>query len=311
MNHTQQAALFRHFCHHYSYNPIRPSEPVLCRYIAFLTNRFKSARSVRNYVSGIRFMHKSLGLTPPATDTFQVSTMLRAADIMLRNPPRRVLPITATLLHKLCTLSLSMGDMGLVLRVAMTLGYFGMLRQSNLAPAQAKSWDPSRHTCRGDITFAKPGLVLNIKWTKSAQICNTTPLVPIPHVQGAITDPVAAYRHMLHIAPTRHPEDPLLLLPARHGRRVITIHTLRKAFAQLLELADLSLSKYTLHSLRRGGGNTVISRWSTPNGRQTSWHVGLRRLLGVHNLLRRLTVHSGRRPRPGVHSGRSPPLTVN
>jgi hypothetical protein len=146
-----------------------------------------------------------------------------------------------------------MGDMGLVLRVAMTLGYFGMLRQSNLAPSQAKSWDPSRHTCRGDITFAKPGLVLNIKWTKSAQICNTTPLVPIPHVQGAITDPVAAYRHMLHIAPTRHPEDPLLLLPARHGRRVITIHTLRKAFAQLLELADLSLSKYTLHSLRRGG----------------------------------------------------------
>jgi hypothetical protein len=72
-------------------------------------------------------------------------------------------------------------------------------------------------------------------------------------VQGAVTDPVAAYRHLLHITPTRHPEDPLLLLPSKHGRRVVTIYTLRTAFAHLLQMAGLSLTNYTLHSLRRGG----------------------------------------------------------
>jgi hypothetical protein len=257
-NHIQQAALFRQFCRHYSFDPISPSEEIICKYIAFLTHRFSSARSVRNYLSGVRFMHKTLALPPPPTDSFPVMTMLRAADLMLRTPPKRMLPITAMLLHRLCQATRRSGRMGLILRVAITFAYFGMLRQSNLAPAHGGDWDITRHTSRGDVTIAPPGLVLNIKWTKSAQTINNTPLVPIPKVQGAITDPVAAYTDLLLMSPTRHPQDPLLLLPTDKGRKIVTITHLRDAFTKLLEQVGLSTSKYSLHSLRRGGATQAF-----------------------------------------------------
>ena len=96
------------------------------------------------------------------------------------------------------------------------------------------------------------GMGLNIKWTKSAQTINCTPLVPIPTVQGAITDPLSAYRELLLMCPTRYPQDHLLLLPNDKGRKVVTITHLRNAFTQLLEQVGLSTSKYSLHSLRRG-----------------------------------------------------------
>jgi hypothetical protein len=53
--------------------------------------------------------------------------------------------------------------MGLIMRVAITFAYFGMLRQSNLATAHGLDWDITRHMSRGDVTIAPPGLVLNIK----------------------------------------------------------------------------------------------------------------------------------------------------
>jgi hypothetical protein len=242
-NHIQQAALFRQFCRHYNFNSISPSEEIICKYIAFLTHRFSSARSVRNYLSGVRFMHKTLGLPPPPTDSFPVVTMLRAADLTLRTPPKRMLPINAVLLHKLCQAPRRLGRMGIIIKVAITFAYFGMLRQSNLAPAHGRDWDITRHTSRGDVTIAPPGLVLNIKWTKSAQTINCTPLVPIPTVQGAITDPLSAYRELLLMCPTRYPQDPLLLLPNDKGRKVVTITHLRNAFTQLLEQVGLSTSK--------------------------------------------------------------------
>ena len=86
-NHTLQAQSFIQFCNHYHLLFLDPDISTMCLYITHLTPCFSSAHSVRNYVSGVRTLHKEMGLTPAALDSFQVSCLLRAADISMRTQP--------------------------------------------------------------------------------------------------------------------------------------------------------------------------------------------------------------------------------
>jgi hypothetical protein len=148
-NHWQQADSYSQFCEHYGFQAVNPSTATMTYYITHLATKFTSAASVRNYVSGVAFMHKQLGGQAPAITSFPVTTLLCAVDLSLRTPPQRKQPIYPALLHKLCRLCDLIGSFGVVMKVAITFGFYGMLRQSNLAPRQAADFDLSRHTCRG------------------------------------------------------------------------------------------------------------------------------------------------------------------
>ena len=93
------------------------------------------------------------GLSPSSLNSFQVHCLLGAADISMRTPPLRHLPILPDLLHHHCLLTPSLGPLGPSMQVCLTFMFFAMLRQSNLAPTAASTFDPSRHTYRGDISF--------------------------------------------------------------------------------------------------------------------------------------------------------------
>ena len=157
-NHSHQACVFINFCDHYQCPFLLPSISTVSMYITHLTRWFQSSCSVRNYVSGIRVLHRQLGLSPMALDSFQVQSLLRAADISMRTPPLRCLPILPDILHHLCLLTPSLGPLGPSMRVCLIFGFLAMLRQSNLAPPSPSAFDPPRHTCRGDIVQAPPGL---------------------------------------------------------------------------------------------------------------------------------------------------------
>ena len=147
----------------------------------------------------------------------------------MRRAPHRVLPITPQLLKQLCKLCDSAGPLGPSMKAAFTLMFFGMLRQSNIAPATAASFDPTRHTARGDIIPSPPGLVVIAKWTKTIQTMDNVPVLPVPKVPGSPADPVAAYRALLKDFPSRHPNQPLLGYLHQGCRVVVTIAMLSSA----------------------------------------------------------------------------------
>jgi integrase len=142
------------------------------------------------------------------------------------------------------------------MKVAFTLMFFGMLRQSNIAPATATSFDPSRHTARGDIIPSPPGLVVIAKWTKTIQTMDNVPVLPVPKVPGNPADPVAAYRALLKDCPSRHPNQPLLGYLHQGSRVVVTIAMLSAALRELLIALGLDCTLYSLHSFRRGAATT-------------------------------------------------------
>jgi hypothetical protein len=208
-------------------------------------------------VSGVRFYHKQLAIQPKALSSFPVTCLLRAADLTMRSAPKRKLPITPQLLYKLVKLCDHIGPLGPAMKVALTFGYFAMLRQSNLAPPTPAKFDPSRHTCRGDVMAASPGLVLLLRWTKTIQTMDNLPLVPLPHLHQHPADPVAAYHQLLASSPTLHEDQPLLTVQEQGVPVIVTSTTLSQTLKTLLTALDMDPSSYSLHSLRRGGATTA------------------------------------------------------
>jgi hypothetical protein len=256
-NHKRQASSFKRFCKHYGLGYWDPAPSTVAYYITYLSSRFTSAASIRNYVSGIRFMHRQREMEAQALDSFIVTTTLRAVDLTLRTPVRRKLPISPRLLVDMCKLCECLGDIGVAFKVAITFAFYGMLRQSNIAPAAEQKFDPSRHTCRGDVILAPPGVVLLIKWSKTDQCFGSVPLVPLPHVPESPADPVQAYRDLLDLAPTVHPDQPLLTVPGRKAARIITTSQLTTALKEMLTALGKDAGLFSMRSFRRGGATSA------------------------------------------------------
>ena len=141
-NHVWQSDCFIKLCYNYRLSFINPVPSTLCYYITHLSATFRSSKSVRNYESGVLFLHKEPGLAPEALDSFPVSSLPYAADLTMRSLPLCQLPIILHLLTQLCKLSTSLGSLGPPMKVCLTFGFLAMLRQSNLAPLLCKHLRP-------------------------------------------------------------------------------------------------------------------------------------------------------------------------
>lgn len=259
-NRRSQMSLFISFCIHFALEYISPSAGTLCLYAEFLARSFTAPQTIRNYISGIRFCHKYLDIDCPALHSFELDLMLRALDLTMRHIPNQRLPIDNAILVKLCYVCDYLGDLGRVLKVAFLFGYYGFLRQSNLAPRQAAIFDPKRHTCRGDIVQCPPGLVIILKWTKTIQRGQHIPMIPLPSVTGSPLCPCSAYRQMLQVCPTRSPNDPLLLLPGPGKvRKTLTSCQISRAFQACMLTLGYPDKAYSLHSLRAGGATAAYT----------------------------------------------------
>ena len=105
-NHLQQASTNVNVCDHYSLPFLNPSISTITCCITYLTQHFKSACSVCNYLSGVRFVHRELGLAPGSLDSFPFIALLWAAEFTMHLPPLPLhhLSVLPHLLIHLCQL---------------------------------------------------------------------------------------------------------------------------------------------------------------------------------------------------------------
>ena len=147
------------------------------------------------------------------------------------------------------------------LKVALSFGYLGYLRVSNLAPNSEDSFNPTRSTTWGDIWPSRDGIIVALKWTKTRQTNMDRVTVPLPALGASEFCPLRIWRCYarevsdLCLAPS----DPLLLSTVHPRGRAITIPMLRMFLRRASQLAGLSACNYTPHSLRRGGASFSYS----------------------------------------------------
>ena len=133
-NHQSQFMLYLVFCAKYQLQDVNPSTETICLYAEFLGQRFQSSRSVRNYISGVRLLHKYIGIDAPSLVSFDLELMLRALALTLTSISNQRLPISLSILRQLCTLCQNIREVGLANKCAILFGFYGLLHQSNLAP---------------------------------------------------------------------------------------------------------------------------------------------------------------------------------
>ena len=146
-----------------------------------------------------------------------MSCLLRAADLTMWTPP---------------------AFLGPPMKVCLTFGFLGMLRQSNLASRDPSTTqlDITRHTCRGFILIAPPGVLLIDRWTITLQVVCTgyNHVLSIPQIHHHPADLVAAYRQLLTASPTTHPNQPFLTFNTRTGITIVTVKMLTQELSIML-----------------------------------------------------------------------------
>ena len=130
---------------------------------------------------------------------------------------------------------------GPAMKVCLTVGFFGMLRQSNLAPNTRGGIDPTKHTYRDDRLVADPGQPAHSLMVKYQPDCWPQPCSSKCRAThwggggGAIGPP----RARLVASLTIFPEQSQL--------------TTTKRSRQFMVTTDLASSLYSLHGLRSHG----------------------------------------------------------
>ncbi|CAH3189965.1 unnamed protein product, partial [Porites evermanni] len=128
----------------------------VCLYCQFLS-RSMTPQSVRNYLSGVKLLHVVTGFDFPFYETFELRLTLRGLDRIHRHLPSRAPPVIPDLL------------------------------------LSARSFDPAKHLCRGDIKITSFGLSVSFKWSKTNQTGSKVLAVPLLSNSDHLVCPVRAY----------------------------------------------------------------------------------------------------------------------
>ena len=262
-NHIIQWRSYLGFCIFYDLKAIDPEPNTVCMFLEFLARTFKSPQSLINYLSGIRTMHKTLGIETLSLDSYEVKMMLRAFNITFRHIPFHRPPISIELLRDIVYICKNLGTTGTMLKCAFIFLFMGFLRQSNVAPSHQEKFDINRHTARGDVLYHPPGLILILKWTKTIQ-GGESALIPLPYIHKNILCPVTAFQEMCEKIPGTS-MDPLLILPGQgSGNTQVTTKVLQLAFSDILAQLNVTIP-YTLHSFRSGGASSCFHGGADPS----------------------------------------------
>ena len=118
----------------------------------------------------------------------------------------------------------------------------------------ANQFDQSRNTCHDDVIQALQGLLIVIRWSKTHQTVASSPVLPIPAIQGHSVDPVAAFHHLLSTSPSSLLDHPLLSYQHGDHQVVVTVPMLASAFSSMIGALDLDPVLYSLHTVYVGAG---------------------------------------------------------
>ncbi len=271
-NHTTMIRKYVSFCVTYRVPHINPSIETVCAYIEFIASQFKSSKSVQNYVSAVRLLHKYVGEPGHALDSFDIVLMLRACKLTMRHIPHQRPPVTVHILLQLCRVCEEYPNAGIVVKMALILGFFALLRCSNICPGSEYEFDPTRDLQRRDIRVTSAGLTLRLKWSKTLQVAGQPRVIPLPPALNKDIDPLHIFTRMVNRFPASS-KAPLLSFA---DGRYLTQNQFRCIFKGLVKKAGYEDMGLTPHSLRRGGSTTCFTHGALEIDiqRQGTWLSG-------------------------------------
>ena len=236
----------------------------LCLFAGWLmvVRNLKAPKSIRIYLSGVRTIHRRLGIDCPTPSTFgPLDQLLKGFE---RESPHRVqkaLPITPTILanlldsvpqnpqcptqHKILT----------TYKALSLLLFQTMSRSSNMIPESRKKFDLRYLLKWGDIKHLGDGIVVHVSLSKTNQFGQKDHDIPVALSANPKYCPVNTLVGLAEMYGPEYlkPDTPIFLVPSPDGGFV----PLQKSDyvgwlkSRLLQM-NLPAGRYGVHSFRHG-----------------------------------------------------------
>ena len=161
---------------------------------------------------------------------------------------------------------------------AILIGFFLMLRKSNLVPDSMtgdNGFDQAKQLQRKYVRLGRKTCIFDIKWSKTNQNRCKLQLPLLPLVKEDIC-PISWLKQMVKLVPGRL-SDPLFMIPDRYNRKLVLltysiVSTNLKKWVKEVTGDDMG---YTLHGLRWGGVLHFASILISLPRQSGSWETGL------------------------------------
>lgn len=239
------------------------TESVLCHFVSHLAEAGLKSRTLKGYLSAVRFLHIAEGRGDPFAQDFQrlhyVLQGVKRVESERGTEKRERLPITPSVLRQLKVVwDREASDPDIVmLWAACCLGFFAFLRTGEMTVPSDASFDPAVHLTRGDLAVDNPAspqsIRVTIKQSKTDPFRKGIDLF----IGKTTTDlcPVTAMLSYLVARGSR--EGPLFVFS---DGRFLTRQRLVERLRSGLQEAGLKPSSYCGHSFRIGAATTAAKR---------------------------------------------------
>ena len=141
---------------------------------------------------------------------------------------------------------------GPVFRAIFVIGFFALLRLSNLSPHSLKTFDPSRHLTGEDVFFCKKYVKILIKWTKALQTRDKVQFLTLPKLSDKLICPFRAIKALFDIYPMSA-HTSLFQIHSSKGAIPVTDSRVRKTLKAININLGLHGAFFTFHDFRRSG----------------------------------------------------------
>ena len=242
------------FCLNFSFKPLPSSPEVLQLFAIFLSQTFSAVSSINNYISGVKTLHGLLDLPYLGDNCLELKLVLRGLKRIKHHLVKRAAPFHPLILLRIGKKMASdlANPMVLTLWTLVLLAFFTMSRKSNLVVSGLKKFDSEKQLCRKDVLVGDKGLLVNLRWSKTNQFGEKVLQVPVLALPGSVLCPVTAYKRLLSLVPVRDC-DPAFCRLVNEAVLPITYSQLQNFIKQQVSAIGLEASRYSSHSLRRGG----------------------------------------------------------
>ena len=225
-----------------------------------MSRSFKSTQTIKNYLNGVKLLHLYTGHNCPKFNNFQISLVLKGVARMNPHTPKRVLPITPTILLQIHSLLSKNDSFEASIWCAFIFGFFLMARKSNLVPKTEHSFDPDKHLCRNNIFFNESGLIVVFRWSKTNQFGERIIQVPITAIPNSPLCPVQAYTNMITLVPANERSPAFVYYNKKGKLKTITHQLFTATLRKMLTRCGIQPESYSGHSFRRGGASWAFSK---------------------------------------------------
>ena len=252
-NRIRQAEYYLTFALHYGVDILHPTTADACLYIQFLANSLASPLSVKNYACGARLWITDRGGDASALLSKLAKDLEKGIIKLSSHTPAPAPPLMPSDLVKLC-LAFDHHHEGPTLKAALTMGYFGFLRTSNLLSPSATLWG-GPHTLRvQDVLAHATGLILLLRSSKTIKAGHQPGVLALPRIPTSLACPTKAWEdYIRHVNP--HPMAPAFLLTSGVP---LSTYSLMSVIRSLLQAMGCPYAILTSsHSLRRGGAQAA------------------------------------------------------